>query len=228
MVRVLSSDIDLANRPSFQSFVLVKQKNGLCKPYMVHQDQIFYIYQFRDNRGNLKERGTAWNDLVARHAIISSDKPQTAKRIQHSRARDYTKLQVGPTASFRNEILTLAASYEISNRREFLGELEGVLEYIDHDAKYAPRLNDNMHRFVDSSADTDEFLLEHAEALKEEMKICWPDVNITSANIMLIQQAMASQKLVVERRLLEPFLAREGILSHKPSSRGLWRRKSWS
>lgn len=214
VVRTASGEFDLENRSSLQSFVLLKQHNGLCTPYMVPQQYIFYLAEFRDGTNDKKTRGKNWNDLVAKQCIISSSKVPSAKRIQLSKARDYTKLHVGPTASLRNEVLTLSSSYEISGRLEFLQELESVLEHVDDDIRYMPLANQHMRRFVDAAdeeLDEDElFTLKHAEAMREEMKLSWPDVEATPKQLYLLQRGISTGRVVVEYRVLKLFL-RESI-----------------
>ena len=44
-------------------YVLVQLKGGLCTPYSIGQEDVFYLRQYRDNTTS-KDRGPAWNRLV--------------------------------------------------------------------------------------------------------------------------------------------------------------------
>ena len=44
-------------------YVLVQLKGGLCTPYSIGQEDVFYLRQYRDNT-TTKDRGLAWNQLV--------------------------------------------------------------------------------------------------------------------------------------------------------------------
>jgi hypothetical protein len=210
VVRTAIGEFDPAARSSLQTFVLLKQHAGLCTPYMVAQDRVFYLSAFRDETNDLKHRGKNWNDMVAKHAILSSENAPSVKRIQMSKGRDQTKFQVGPTASLKNEILTLSTSYELSNNIQFLQELEKVLEYADQDLKHVPVHNEHLRRFVDAvdeeGQDEELFTLQDAMNMVEEIKVCWPDVQVAPEKLYLIQRGMTFGRVVVEYRTLRPFL----------------------
>ena len=210
VVRTATGEFDPATRQSLPSFVLLKQRNGLCTPYMVPQNNIFYLANFRDNTNDRKSRGKNWNDLVARASVTASSTTPSTKRARISKARDYTKLQLGPTASLRNEIATLISCYEVSDRIEFIHELKSVLIHIDDDLKYMPIDNRYMHRFVDAADESSEqeelFTFDDATKMIEEMKKSWPDVHATAEEIHLIQRGMTVGRVVIEYRTMREFI----------------------
>lgn len=61
-------------------WALLRPEGGLCTPYSVAQDRVFYRHEFRDLTKSNMARGANWNKLVVKHA----SQPQVNQATGHS------------------------------------------------------------------------------------------------------------------------------------------------
>jgi hypothetical protein len=50
-------------------YVLMNQIEGLCTPYVIHQDEVFYFNEFRTAATSNDERRQGWNRIVRGKAL---------------------------------------------------------------------------------------------------------------------------------------------------------------
>jgi hypothetical protein len=92
---------------------LLRPDRGLCTPYVIKQDLVFYRHEFRDGTTGKKVRGLNWNRLVLAQTVRpNSNNVDTAKQTKFKRARDSNKIILSPHLSLANEFLCLARGFQ--------------------------------------------------------------------------------------------------------------------
>jgi hypothetical protein len=128
-----------------QLYALLQPRNGLCTPYSISRDFVFYRAEFRDNTTDIKNRHTNWNLRVVHHSVRPGldSAPLSQKQEKFKRTKDPVKLVFDPNLSLCNEIASLAASYNHTKKPWYLQEIKSVLEAVDGDLNYRP-LSENV------------------------------------------------------------------------------------
>lgn len=190
-------------------FVLLRPKNGLCSAFQCAQKCCFYLPVFRDLTTAQKERGPAWNRLVAKQAFRPSDRTPSAKQVAYKRARNTSKIVLEPLLSLRNELVCYAEEFAKGGERWHLEEMKAVLEQADADLKHMPpATNELLRKFVDNEEDFED---EDADMMVEELLELWPDMDfIDATDLDILKKQLVKDEVVVEYELLRPFLAEAG------------------
>ena len=187
-------------------FVLLRPKRGLCTPYHVGQKECFYLPIFRDNTTDLKQRGPAWNQIVAKHALRPSDRELSAKQIAYKKARNTSKVVLDPKVALQNEILCLAESFAKTGEIWHIQELASILEQADEDLIYIPPAsNTAMRKFVDNE---EEFEDGDAILMVQELGQLWPDLEqIDATDLEMLKGDLIRGDITLEYQLIRPFIS---------------------
>src|SRR5271155_236238 len=119
-------------------YVLINPKDGLCKPYLCNQKQVFYLREFRDNESAAEVRKTSWNKRVLSVSVTAPRAVPSIKQKKFARAKETLKAIVDPTTDFRNDIVHLTASFAIYRDPHILKQLMRKLELSDEDLADRP------------------------------------------------------------------------------------------
>jgi hypothetical protein len=192
-----------------QLWALAKPKNGLCKPYSIGQDLVFYRHEFRDSVSDVKKRSTSWNAKVAFYSVRPSMNatPLTERQQKFKRARDPIKLVFDPNVSLCNEIASLAANYYHTNDQWYLPEIKDVLRSVDDDLNYRPLAqNSGLRYFIESDEELSE---EQSQDVVADFLAMWPNTpHILGEYIRILKKALIIHpETHLPYRLLMPFLA---------------------
>jgi hypothetical protein len=168
---------------------LLRPDRGLCTPYVIKQDLVFYRHEFRDGTTDKKVRGPNWNRLVLVQTVrANSSNVDTAKQTKFKRARDSNKIILSPHLSLANEVLCLARGFQKTKKSWFLTEMQLVLKEVDNDLNYAP-IQKDLRNFIDSE---EEFDKEEAEDFIDRFSERWPEVqDLTVPRIMTLRKRSA-------------------------------------
>lgn len=200
------TQIQESEQPKTDLFVLLRPKLGLCTPFHVGQKECFYLPVFRDETTDLKQRGPAWNQLVAKQALRPSDRVLSAKQMAYKKARNTSKVVLEPKVALQNEISCLAECFAKTGEMWHLEELASILQQADEDLIYIPPAsNTAMRKFVDNE---EEFADGDAALMVEELGQLWPDLEgIDATDLEMLKEALVRVDIVLEYRLMRPFLA---------------------
>jgi hypothetical protein len=119
-------------------YVLINQKDGLCKPYNCNQKQVFYFRKFRDSLSNAEGRKTSWNRKVLARSVRAAKTKLSSKQIKFAPAKETLNTIIDPTPDFHNDIVHLTASFAIYREPDILKRLKQKLELADEDLAERP------------------------------------------------------------------------------------------
>jgi hypothetical protein len=113
------SEILEAPRQGVQLWALLKPNHGICTPYQIGQDAVFYRWEFRDASTSIKARGVNWNRLVTNQAVRPGfgGRLPSAKQERYKRARDTTRFIIEPQQPLSNECLMLILAFKKKTRK---------------------------------------------------------------------------------------------------------------
>jgi hypothetical protein len=202
------SEILQAPNQGVQLWALLKPNHGVCTPYQIGQDAVFYRWEFRDASTSIKARGVNWNRLVTNQAVrpgFGSRLPG-AKQERYARARDTTRLIVEPQQSLTNECSMLILAFRKNKDKWFLTELQDVLTEVEGDLRYrSPPTNRALRLFVEGE---EELSAEVASDFVDEMQGQWPEVeDVAVDRVIRLKQGMIQSGIRFEYRLLRGFVA---------------------
>lgn len=130
-------------------YVLINPKDGLCKPYLCNQKQVFYLREFRDNESVAEVRKTSWNKRVLSVSVTVPRAVSSVKQKKYSRAKETLKAVVDRTTDFHNDIIHLTASFSLYRNPRILKQLTKKLELWDTDLTDRPLPSyPNLHLFT--------------------------------------------------------------------------------
>jgi hypothetical protein len=185
--------------------VLLRSKLGLCRPYHVGQKECFYLPIFRDQTTDKKQRGPAWNQLVAKQAWRPSIQEVSSKQDTFKRARNTTKIVLEPKLSLQNEICSLVECFQKSGDMWHLKELEAVLLRAEEDLVFTPpAANTIMKKFIENEESFDDG---DPALMVDELRQLWPELEIDATDLTTLKEQLVREKIILEYRLIKPFLA---------------------
>jgi hypothetical protein len=191
-----------------QLWALIKPKNGLCTPFSISQDLVFYRHEFRDSISDLRTRCTSWNAKVAFHSVKPgmNTAPLTEKQKQFKRARDPVKLVFDSNVSLCNEIASLAANYFHTKDQWYLQEIKDVLRAVDADLNHRPLAeNSGLRMFIEAEHDLTE---EQCQLVAADFLTMWPHTpHMEGEYVRVLKSALMDTETHLPYRLLKPFLA---------------------
>lgn len=199
-----------------RTYVLLRQKDDTCTPYVANQKDIFYLAAYRDNTTAGHKRGGKWNQLVKKDCMRSTNRPKTEKQRRYERARDQSKLILSPSLSLKNEITSLVAGYKQSKDPWFLDELQQVLVEIDQDLMLSPSENSSMLLFgllddndvpLDETDSVETFTFSRARAMVTELSKMYTELDCSAERLFLLHHGVRHAQLSIDYALLQPFLA---------------------
>jgi hypothetical protein len=210
------------------SYALVAEKGTVKTPYTVKQSRIFYLPKYRTNCTSGKGRPADWNLQIRKYSVRTSNRPRTEQALRFQRARDQSKLVLGPTASLKNEVSALVAGYSLSRGEGwFAKELEQVLREADEDLVLIPELNSKLHKFLEVNDDNEDgrgtedeeeeedttgrlarndFTIADATEMHAELHKMWPDIIATPHRLGLLRRGLVIANTTIAYRCLRPFL----------------------
>ncbi|KAF8854059.1 hypothetical protein BDZ45DRAFT_657175 [Acephala macrosclerotiorum] len=206
------TQVQETEQPKVDLFVLLRPKRGLCTPHHIGQQNCFYLPKFRDGSTVLKERGPAWNALVAKQALRPSDRVLSKKQMAYKKARNTSKVVLEPAVSLQNSICTHVECFAESSDMWHLQEISSILEQADQDLLFMPiASNTAMRKFVDNEEEFEDgdSTTEGGDAalMLEEVRALWPDLKeIDAADLAFLKRQLMTQDVTLEYRLLRPFL----------------------
>lgn len=203
---IVVTQIQESEQPKTDLFVLLRPKLGLCTPYHVGQKACFYLPVFRDETTDMKLRGPAWNQLVAKQAFRPPDRPLSAKQTAYKKARNTSKVVLEPKVALQNEISCLVECLAKTGEMWYLKELDSLIQQADEDLIFMPPAsNTAMRKFVDNE---EEFEDGDAASMVEELGQLWPDLGgIDATDLEVLKRDLVKADIVLEYRLMRPFLA---------------------
>ncbi|RDW57727.1 hypothetical protein BP5796_12528 [Coleophoma crateriformis] len=188
--------------------VLVVPKNGLCTPFPIARNLVFYRWQYRDNTTAIHERGPAWNRRVVMHSTLpgSDDEPPPPKQEAFKQAENGAILAYNPRTSICKQIEFLALGFNESRTGWFVEKLESLLRVMDEDIDVRPApQNNGLQIFIEEGNNLTE---EQADMVVEDFNKMWPGVNgIMQERIQVLKQQLVLHDIELGHKLLMPFIA---------------------
>jgi len=202
------SEILEAPKEGVQLWALLKPNLGVCTPYQIGQDAVFYRWEFRDASTSIRARGVNWNRLVTNQAVRPGfgGRLPSAKQKRYKPARGATRFTVEPQQSLSNECLMLILASQKNKDKWFLTELQDVFAEVDADPRYRPPpTNKALRLFVEGE---EELSAEVASDVVDEIQEQWPEVeDVTADRVIRLKRGMIQSGIHLEYRLLRGFVA---------------------
>lgn len=205
---VVAEIMDAHPRATFQlTFFALLYEDGLCTPYPISRDSVFFRHEFRTTETNVPKRRKHWKEEVMKQIVRPGvEQPLSKKQQRSKRANDISNLLAGPNRSFGLELMSLVATFEVKQRTCFLDELEHLLKQAHADIEHWPLpTNEGLRAFADNSMD--EFTNSHAQMVVKEVKALWPEVeHLTVGRVMRLKQLLEGQKAEITYFHTKPIL----------------------
>jgi hypothetical protein len=213
-------------------YVLINPKDGLCKPYLCNQKQVFYLREFRDNESAAEVRKTSWNKRVLSVSVTVPRAIPSIKQKKFARAKETLKAIVDPTTDFRNDIVHLTASFALFREPHLLKQLKKKLELSDKDLADRPlpsypnlrsftRRPQVVQRLIGGSLevmyDDGSFGEEQAQGVVDEAASQWEEVKLTVEAVLFLRRGLVESGIALEYRFLRGFLAHGSDMFEKSS-----------
>ncbi|RDW58790.1 hypothetical protein BP6252_13266 [Coleophoma cylindrospora] len=191
-----------------QLWALLKPKNGLCTPFPIAQNLVFYRWQYRDNTTAINERGPAWNRRVVLHSTLPGrdEEPPLPQQEAIKQAENAAILAYNPRISICKQIEFLATGFDESRTEWFIEKLGSLLRVIDEDidARPAPQ-NNGLRIFIEEGSN---LTVGQAEMVVEDFNKMWPGVSsVIQERIQVLKQQLVFHDIELEHRLVMPFIA---------------------
>ena len=195
-------------------YVLCSPKGGLCTPYQIKVEYVYYLHQFRASGTTKRGRETDWGRLILAACMENSDALAANVRQERlARSRDIHKLVLDKRVSVQNEFLALTAAFRRSQDKAVVESLRSLLQRLDPDLSHAPPLEAQaLHQL----ADNEELNEEDAISFTTQFLDRWPEMkvetSITPAIILMLSRTMRylvemdDPDFLVEYRLLRGFI----------------------
>lgn len=202
------------NRPkSTQLFVLMEPEAGLCTPYAIGQNLLFYRAEFRSTVSSVVHCRTAWNKNILDHSVVSTSgtpAKQTRRQIRYRRATDVGKVVVEPEEAFAKSLHFYMEGLRISGAPWIKDAMMKLMEKADHDLLYAPlpsnpglrsffhqpKTNDDEMEIdeEDEESNVDTFGIKEAEMMVTEVEAMWGDIEgLTARRILLLHELLTDK-----------------------------------
>ena len=199
---------------------LIPEASGLCKPWAISKDLVFYRSEFRNLAKSIRKRRKDWNGIVTAYSYqFADDATGGPKQKAYRRAQNTGKVVVEPFESLLANLSLHATAFQQSPDAYLLREMKSALERADIDLEYKPHLmNEGLCAFVQN--DYADFTDEDAAAVVEEAEKLWPEVeNLEASRVSLLKECFELAKVEIEYSRL-PALLNEGMfhLSCKETS----------
>ena len=209
---VVTPILDLAPE-QLKFYVLLLPGKGLCTPYTLAKDDVFYRFEYRNEEPNATKRRAAWRDLIAQQSVrVGMQKTPSAKQETFKRALNVGKVIVESHEDFGNEMKILALAFKKTGLKDtwILKEMKKLLERVDVDLAYRPhRSNKALRSFIDN--DAVDFDQEDAMKVVTEVAALWPDVRgMTPERVLELQRLMHDHNAEIKAFQLKGLLS-EGM-----------------
>lgn len=178
---------------SLKLYVLTDKErdSGLYNPSSIGQDSVFYFSEFRNNATTVAERKKDWNNKVAKLALPFSTNANNVGGREH----------FGPSSqdtrdAFVREVKLATSEFmlDASNTKP----LEDLIKSFD-DSELP--LFSALQRFSDINLKSNQYSIEDAEELREQIRARWPQIgNVSPLRLRQLHKALHQAKLEIELR----------------------------
>ncbi|OAG43841.1 hypothetical protein AYO21_02068 [Fonsecaea monophora] len=192
-------------------YVLLKPDKGLCTPYSLAKDDVFFRFEYRDTEPNVSKRRTSWRKNISQHSVrVGLQMKPSAKQEAFKRALNVGKVIVDSHEDCGNEMKVLMMAFKKSHDDWLLQEMKRLMRRINVDIAYRPlQSKPALQSFVDN--DTVDFTNEWAAGVVQEVSGLWPDVqDMTAERVIILQRLMHEQGAEIKNFQLKGLLA-EGM-----------------
>ena len=187
----------VASAERVKYWVLLKPVAGLCTPYPIAQDQVFFLPDFRTNNAQRKTRGPSWGEEVSK----------VVKGLLEEDERSTIKLVLEPNQSFANEVLSLAEAYGADPQDWHLKSLASVLQSELPDLRFIPPPEYSGLRMLADPEDNMDGEQDTASVVAN-VQSRWPEVkNVTAARVRQLKNGLLAGRIILKYRNLRGFLA---------------------
>lgn len=168
-------------------YVLLEKTEGLCHPYSVSQESVFYFCEFREDSKAVEARKTAWNELVKRQSVRSAPIPRSTNSQLLTKEQIATKIKNDSPLNFANELLLLTSTPNLQRQDWIDSRIKGLLGLKDQDFEPLPLPKSIFHTFTCHSV---KFGEEEADELIKEATQKWGDIGLTVDIVVCLKQGL--------------------------------------
>ena len=188
-------------------YVLINPKDGLCKPYLCNQKQVFYLREFRDNESAAEVRKTSWNKRVLSVSVTVPRAVPSIKQKKFARAKETLKAIVDPKLKKKLELsdegLADRPLPSYPNLRSFTKRPQVVRKLI----------GGSLEVIYDDGS----FGEEQAQGVVDEVASQWEEVKLTIETVLFLRRGLVESEIALEYRFLRGFLAHGSDMFEKSS-----------
>ncbi|KIW15849.1 hypothetical protein PV08_05899 [Exophiala spinifera] len=189
-------------------YVLLAQKAGLCTPYQISKDMVFWRWEYRSDDKSLSKRKVAWPNLMTQHSVrVGTNLPASSKQEVFKRAQNVGKVIVEPHEDLGNEMKMMALAFKETKKPWFLAEMKRLLKRANIDLDYRPLLpNKGLRTFV--LLDGVDFGEDDAKCVVEEVASMWPEVEgMTADKVLYLNKLLRQEGFQIKLFQLKGLLA---------------------